>query len=32
MELIREPISGMRAWTRRTIRESDWRIAVPPKR
>ena len=27
--MIREPIAGPRAWTRRTIRESDWRIAVP---
>ena len=27
--MIREPITGPRAWTRRTIRESDWRIAVP---
>ena len=27
--MIREPIVGPRAWTRRTIRESDWRIALP---
>ena len=27
--MIREPITGPRAWTRRTIRECDWRIAVP---
>ena len=27
--MIREPTTGPRAWTRRTIRESDWRIAVP---
>ena len=29
--MIREPITGPRAWTRRTIRESDWRLAVPPR-
>ena len=29
LPMIREPITGPRAWTRRTIRESDWRIAVP---
>ncbi|MCE2514820.1 MAG: TauD/TfdA family dioxygenase, partial [Acidobacteria bacterium] len=27
--MIREPITGPRAWTRRTMRESDWRIAIP---
>ncbi len=27
--MIREPIAGPRAWTRRTIRESDWRIPLP---
>ena len=29
LPMIREPTTGPRAWTRRTIRESDWRIAVP---
>ena len=29
--MIREPIAGPRAWTRRTIRDRDWRIALPPR-
>ena len=29
--MIREPIAGPRAWTRRTIDERDWRIALPPR-
>ena len=29
--MIREPIAGPRAWTRRTIDEGDWRIALPPR-
>ena len=27
--MIREPVTGPRAWTRATIRDEDWRIALP---
>ena len=27
--MIREPVTGPRAWTRATIRDEDWRIPIP---